>query len=300
MLKRTESRKGKNTMFGVVILNYESYDDTINCIRTFKLAEEEGYSVQYVIVDNGSANESVTVLKKRYENEKNIHVISLRENLGFAKGNNIGCKFLRDNYYCDFYIFSNSDILVPENIFSWIAQTFRRTNCDILGPDIYAPKLKTHQNPIKFYSRSPFVVSLKILKKRVELFLLKHNLMKNRILVNTTSAITNRTRSGDIYDHPLHGSFIISGDRYFRYYDSFFDERTFLYMEEYLLFLRCINSDLKMLVSFTNTVVHLQGKSTDKTVVDNRIRSINRIEREIESLCVYRSVLKGGLVSNEN
>lgn len=279
----------KKKSFGIVILNYFSYQESIKCLESFMNADKHDFDMHYVVVDNGSSNGSYDILRKTFENNNDVDVIKLSENLGFANGNNAGCDYLRENYNCDYFIFSNSDILVPENIFIWINNTFNKHKCDLLGPDIYAPNLGVHQNPIKEYTRIPLIVSVKIIKKKCEIILAKFGFVRNK---SKRSYEQFAFDDKQIFNHPIHGSFIISNNKIFNFYDTFFDNRTFLYMEEYLLFLRCMNSGLKTMISLDNHVIHLQGKSTDVNMVDYKEKRINRLKREINSMKIYREALK--------
>lgn len=275
--------------FGIIILNYFSYQETINCIESFSEADRNDFKVFYVIVDNGSSNESYKVLKEHYKTRDDVSVIKLEQNVGFAKGNNEGYKYMKKKYNCDYYIFSNSDILVPNNIFSWICTTYEKNNCDILGPDIYAPKLGIHQNPIKKYTQIPMVVDIKIAKKRIEKFLIRkfHVILKAKKNQNVVQG-----NKEQVYDCPVHGSFIITNNKIFEYYEDFFDNQTFLYMEEYLLYLRCKKNGIRTLVSLDGQVTHLQGKSTDTSMSSVENKKINRLNREFASMIIYKKMLK--------
>lgn len=277
----------KKTTFGVIVLNYCSFQETLNCVDTFKKANDNEYIVHYVIVDNGSDNESYDVLSNKYKYDENVDIVKLENNVGFAKGNNAGLKFLDARYSCDYYIFSNSDIIVNLDIFSWIDTTYKKTNCDILGPDIYAEKLGIHQNPIKTYTENPLIITLKIIKKWFELLALRiHMPWPQRPLTSINNEVVLEKKI--ITNCPLHGSFIITNDKFLNYYKDFFDDRTFLYMEEYLLYLRCKRAKLKIVVSLDHQVIHLQGKSTDANMNDIRKKRINRLLREISSMRIYR------------
>ena len=279
----------KEIKFGIIILNYFSYQETINCIESFSQADRSDFKTFYVVVDNGSLNESYIVLKEHYKARDDVSVIKLEQNVGFAKGNNEGYKYLQEKYNCDYYIFSNSDILVPNNIFSWIYTTYEKNNCDILGPDIYAPRLGIHQNPIKKYTQVPMVVDIKIAKKCIERFLIKHF---HVILKAKKSKNIVQGNKEKFYDCQVHGSFIITNNKIFEYYEDFFDNQTFLYMEEYLLYLRCKKSGIRTLVSLDEQIIHLQGKSTDASMNSAKNKKINRLNREITSMVIYKKMLK--------
>ena len=280
----------KKISFGVIILNYFSYQETINCVDAFQKAECSNYNVYYAIVDNGSLNDSYIFLAEKFKSLENINLIRLEKNVGFAGGNNAGLALLKSKYECDYYIFSNSDILVKTDVFSWIIETYKRNNCDILGPDIYAKNLGMHQNPIKKYTEKPFLVDIKICKKKVELIVLKLHIywwIRMNRFYNSEVDIEKK----QIFGCPVHGSFIITNNRFLNFYNDFFDSRTFLYMEEYLLYLRCKNAGLKTMVSLDNQVIHLQGRSTDADINNIRERKINRLSREISSMKIYKNEL---------
>ena len=50
---------------GVVVLNYKNYEDTIACVNS--ILKQQLIGCEVVIVDNGSNNESVHILNKKYE-----------------------------------------------------------------------------------------------------------------------------------------------------------------------------------------------------------------------------------------
>ena len=62
---------------------------TKECVDTL-LKVFAGRKFHIVIVDNGSANETGLKLKEQYADNSNITVLINKENLGFAKGNNVG------------------------------------------------------------------------------------------------------------------------------------------------------------------------------------------------------------------
>lgn len=96
-------------MVGVIILNYKNYQVSIQCVESILSAKND---VVIVLVDNGSHNESATVLEKKYRDHHNIHVLCINENVGFARANNVGLNWLMKKYsniqYC---ILANSDIV---------------------------------------------------------------------------------------------------------------------------------------------------------------------------------------------
>ena len=100
---------GDDYMTGIVILNYNDSKTTsemLDKIKSFKTLNH------IVVVDNNSSDDSLKVLEK-YKSEK-IDIVANKENKGYAYGNNVGIRYLRDTYKCDYVFISNPDIIVSE------------------------------------------------------------------------------------------------------------------------------------------------------------------------------------------
>jgi GT2 family glycosyltransferase len=72
----------------VVVLNWNRYSDTKECIKSLNLLENVEF--QIIVVDNASSDNSVALLKDEFPS---VHYIENDSNYGFAKGNNIGIRF---------------------------------------------------------------------------------------------------------------------------------------------------------------------------------------------------------------
>lgn len=97
---------------GVVILNYKTYKDTIRLAKdllSFSISD----SLRIVMVDNQSPNESYECLKKEFSGIENVDVISSGENGGYAKGNNVGLRWL-EQYTPDYALILNNDVWFDE------------------------------------------------------------------------------------------------------------------------------------------------------------------------------------------
>ena len=69
----------------VIVLNWNQEGDTTDCLASLRAAE--GAALRVILVDNGSSPESVDRLESRFPEAS---VIRLKENRGFAAGNNVG------------------------------------------------------------------------------------------------------------------------------------------------------------------------------------------------------------------
>jgi GT2 family glycosyltransferase len=89
----------------IVILNWNNYQDTLECIRSLQTSSYKRFSV--VVVDNGSRNESVEILRRI----DGIHLICNAANMGFAGGNNIAMRYAEATGF-DYVWLLNSDATV--------------------------------------------------------------------------------------------------------------------------------------------------------------------------------------------
>ena len=105
-----------------VILHYKTDRDTIECVESIRSKiDTAGYRI--VIVDNASANGSYEALQKEYSGADDIALISNSENLGFARGLNVGIDYARKHFDPDFIALINNDTqLISKNITETINQ----------------------------------------------------------------------------------------------------------------------------------------------------------------------------------
>lgn len=100
-------------MIGVVILNYNTAGDVIECVDSFlKQTKEE---IFIYIVDNHSLDDSIAVLSEKFEGMSQVKVIANGENKGFSAGNNIGISAaIKDG--ADYICISNADVILNNDV----------------------------------------------------------------------------------------------------------------------------------------------------------------------------------------
>ena len=98
---------------GYVVLHYNTDQDTVECINSIRRMTDN----PIVIVCNGSKNDSDEFIEKYYENQMSIFVIKNNENKGFARGNNDGIRYLRQNNIADIVVCINNDIVFTDASF---------------------------------------------------------------------------------------------------------------------------------------------------------------------------------------
>ena len=124
-----------------MILNYETWDATLRCIKSIEKAENTE-SVRVYLIDNASSSDMPVALKQ-YINDHDVVYISSKENRGYAAGNNLGIrKALEDQ--CGYILISNNDIVYRKDSIETMCEFLKEKHGGIVGPQVVDPQGK-HQ-----------------------------------------------------------------------------------------------------------------------------------------------------------
>ncbi|MEL7669952.1 glycosyltransferase family 2 protein [Methanobacterium sp.] len=162
-----------NPKVSIVILNWNGWQDTIECLESIYQNNYHNYDV--IVVDNASTNDSLNKIKEycngelkiespffEYDNSnkpilvlepnvdintrnkidlsssRKLNLIKNDENLGFAEGNNIGIRYALENLDPDYILLLNNDTVVDKN---FLIEMLKVSESDdkigITGPKIY-------------------------------------------------------------------------------------------------------------------------------------------------------------------
>ena len=104
---------------GIILVNYNSYKDTVSCLSSINKIQYKNYIVY--VVDNCSTNNSVFEISRYIKGNEQTRLIVSAENLGFSGGNNLAIKeALKDGV--DFLLLLNNDTIVSENFLNTIME----------------------------------------------------------------------------------------------------------------------------------------------------------------------------------
>lgn len=128
----------------IIILNYNGWKDTIECLESLKKINYKNYRI--LLVENGSTNNSSEILIKKYSKNKKIKIIKNKENLGFTKGNN---EVIKNNSDFDYFLLLNNDTIVEKDFLNVLVD-FAEKNKDVgvVTPAIYKYSDKKELNKI--------------------------------------------------------------------------------------------------------------------------------------------------------
>lgn len=262
-------------LFAFVILHYNTIDDTRECVSSIRInIKDEAYHI--IIVDNGSPNGSGQILADDFQNDKDITVILNKENLGFARGNNVGFKYAKEKLNADFIILANSDTTLTDDRFvSLIFEEFERSHFAVLGPEeiIPAPPYIYRQEQRSLITRRDCLTSI---------FKITWNLILNYIGLdllrshhNSDNDYTGNVENEMEENVMLHGFFLVFSPIYIKKFDGL-NPQTFLYREEDLLLHRLLSNGMKSVYLPSLKVFH--KKSVTVNSLSQNSREIRRFK----------------------
>jgi len=199
----------------VVVLNYQTFSDTIDFVRQIKLQKE--VIINILIVDNCSSNDSFNILLDNYKSDDKVKVIQSERNGGYAYGNNFGFRYLEDKE-ADYILISNNDIIIKDSLLlSKLMNSYLKCN----DPAFLSPVMLSEKGVQKRPSSWDIPTFLEDFKNLVFLDRI------NGVNVKRQQSL----QKGCVIVECLPGSFtIIKKQTLFDL--GLFDEGTFLYCEE--------------------------------------------------------------------
>jgi len=122
-------------MIYAIILNYNNYLDTKECIESIRRSSQPVNCI--VLIDNGSIDGSINELEKEYELDSKIKIIKSKTNLGFARGVNLGIKQALTNN-AKYILLVNNDAIIDIECLNNLCKVCKKNkNIGIVGPRIF-------------------------------------------------------------------------------------------------------------------------------------------------------------------
>lgn len=120
----------------VILVNWNRPQDTLECVRSLALSDYPNFTP--VVVDNGSVDDSLSILKNI---RGTIILIEAGENLGFTGGNNLGIKYALE-HNADYVLLLNNDALIaPDALKIMVAVAESDEKIGVVTPKIlYHPE----------------------------------------------------------------------------------------------------------------------------------------------------------------
>lgn len=225
----------------IIILNYKTKVLTINCINSIieqYKKELTDNKFEIILLDNNSKDQSIEDFRKL--KVPGLTIVESKENLGFAKGCNLGAKHASGEYL----LFLNSDTLIKDQGFVKMVDYFKSNkNIGVLGGKLKNADGTSQPSSGKFYNL--FNLTLMLL-----------GFEKKGLLRESPNEIKK-------VDWVSGASFMIKRDLFNKL--GGFEKEIFMYMEDMEL---CFRAKLKGLPTYfypNIMLFHLERGSSDKT-----------------------------------
>jgi GT2 family glycosyltransferase len=278
-----------------VILHYTAFEMTISCVASIRrYVDTHNYKI--IIVDNCSPDDSWRELKVIFGRNSDIVLLHSDENVGFARGNNIGFSYAKENFNPQFLILTNNDVcLIQGSIYKTLKQKYEETDYAVLGPMIITGEGSICSSPLR-----KEILSIQGVKRSIRR---NYRLLRlNRIGLDKhyrwfKSKIHKHIPQFHVEDRliqhenvGIHGCFMVFSENYITRFDGL-DSSTFLYMEEDILFLHLMKNNLKSIYCPDLVIYHKEDASTDAVMKNRRKKNAFVYRHCINSLKSYLKII---------
>lgn len=246
-------------MVGVVILNFNTADDVLACVKSVKEKTSTNYRIY--IVDNCSTDNSAEIIRNNFEDDASVTLLFSDKNRGFSAGNNIGIKqAISDG--CDVLCVTNSDILLINDAITVSENKIKNDETvGVVAPSIHSPN---DDNEAQF-ARNKLMLGNFLAEKTF----LKH--FKGFCKRHPRYVKSRQEFEGDFkFFGMTYGCFYVARASYFLDTD-FLDEDVFLFNEEDIMAYKLERLSLQTLITPDAVVLHNHHSSISKTSEANRV-----------------------------
>lgn len=234
---------------GVVILNYNTYEETIRCVESICTYVKCHYSIY--IVDNCSSDGSGERLVGFFAQYKDVEVLQNIKNTGYSAGNNVGIKKAEKDG-CAYIAIVNSDVELLNDAFTLMIDTLENDPSVLMvGPSVVDNNGRESQIPRKKLTFRTFV-----LDRHPFCDLLHRGRTGDRYYTVSNRGVTT-------FDGSVSGCCFVVKMEDFKSID-YFDENVFLYYEEDILAYKMASIQRKAAVNMDAKVWHKANVSTNK------------------------------------
>jgi GT2 family glycosyltransferase len=317
---KTVNEKRPNV--AIIVLNWNGWQDTIECLESLQRLTYPNY--QIIVVDNGSTDDSMEKIKNWAEGSQvvsapepshplyhlshppfpkpipyvyytreeavsdddcrihtSVHyplvLIHINANLGFSGGNNVGIRYALKKKFSYLLVLNNDTVVTPDFLDKLISFAQKNPDSALIGPRILDYSDGSYwQWPVKnSLTFSTVLIALTPLGR----------------LVHHSSLYRNCFYRGDMANqvYAVPGSCMLFKRETLEKI-GLFDEKIFLYWEEFVMAEKLRRYHLKTYIQPASVIYHKLGKSTKKL---KALKYIANIEAEKYFFANYFLLTKG-------
>lgn len=120
-----------NSLVFIVIVNWNGLRDTLDCVASVYKMDYGNFEV--IVVDNGSADDSVPVIHETYPH---LVIIKNNRNLGYTGGNNTGMRYAMDLGADYVWLLNNDAVVEPGSLSALVAVAEKSPEIGLASPVI--------------------------------------------------------------------------------------------------------------------------------------------------------------------
>lgn len=269
----------QNKFTAVIILNYNNYEDTINCIESVE--KYNTAPIKYIIVDNGSTRKGTIeeidhTLSLKYQGSYRkfdecdkftgelpfITFLVSKTNDGYAQGNNKGLRLAYADNSVNNILILNNDILFVEDIIPVLQEDLQRCErAAIISPTLYKKDLSSlDYNCCRKALSLKDIFVLYLFQFNMAVGLVKRIINNRMILQKLSFPLKDKMVQMDLPS----GSCMFIDKTLFQSI-GFFDPNTFLYCEEDILYKKISKRGLINYLDTSIKCIHLGASSTSSS-----------------------------------
>lgn len=237
----------------IVIVNWNGFEDTSNCLNSLKNVSYTNFIV--IVVDNGSDNDESQRLQKKFGSF--IHVISTYKNLGFGTGNNIGIRYALEKD-CEYILLLNNDTIVSSNFLDPLIDIAE--NNQHIGA--VGPKLLTEDGNIQLDSVARFPSLIDQFYLWSFLYPIGRYIFFRKLFIPKYLMLDFDRESQKSVDMICGACMLLPTSTLKNI--GLFDENFFLFAEDMDLCYRIKSAGLNIIYAPQSEVIHLKNKSVQK------------------------------------
>lgn len=248
-------------MIAVIVINYKNEE------RSLRFIQEEVPKIASphftVVVDNGVTAQCRLQNMVAEARIPDCFVVSSIENLGFAKGNNLGAQFAKDKFNPEYLLFANNDIkFLNDNVIDKLIEKLDTLpDVGVIGPKVIGldGKLQSPEPFIPFWDKHIWVYWSNLFYSKT------HKVRRFK------QDYSEKAKEG--YHYRVMGSIFLTRSK--DYFDcGMMDPETFLYSEEAILSERMKKIGKKVYYYPEVAVLHEHGNTTKRLFDKIKVRQL--------------------------
>jgi GT2 family glycosyltransferase len=127
----------------VVIVTWNARKYMRDCLKSIQ-EQETGLSTEIIVVDNASSDGTAALIREEFPTVK---LIQSKQNLGFARGNNVGLRIASGKYL---FLVNPDVIVLPGCLSRLVSHLDRNPSIGIVGPRMLGPNGQVSRSTMRF------------------------------------------------------------------------------------------------------------------------------------------------------